>query len=123
MTYRIRPSQDDYYLNIAWVVSRQANCLRRSVGALLVVDRRIISTGYDGTPFGVKNCSDGGCASCASDVLSHQVYQRCVGMYAEQNAIGLAARHGVVTNYTTRVLAAWDIRSQQPTSFSDGCPK
>jgi dCMP deaminase len=71
----------------------------------LVRDRRIISTGYNGTPLGVKNCFDGGCARCGSDVGSGQAYDTCICVHAEQNAIVLAARNGISTDgcvlYTT----------------------
>ena len=60
MAGRERPSWDDYYINIAWVVASRSSCIRRRVGALIVVERSIISTGYNGTPFGVKNCDEGG---------------------------------------------------------------
>lgn len=105
VTYRVRPSLDDYSLNIAWVVSRLANCLRRSVGTLLIVDQSIISTGYNRTPTGVKSCSEGGCASCASNVLYPQMYQHCLCISAEHNAVILAARRGVIKNYATLYTA------------------
>lgn len=94
-----RPSWDDYYINIAWVVSSRSNCLRRSVGALIVMERRIVSTGYNGTPFGVKNCDEGGCPRCAStDVPRQAGYDWCLCVHAEQNAIALAARQGTATD-------------------------
>lgn len=105
MNHSVRPSWDDYYINIAWVISQRANCLRRAVGALIVADRRIISTGYNGTPFGVKNCNEEGCLRCSSDAPRHGGYDTCLCVHAEQNAIILAARHGITTDqaslYTT----------------------
>lgn len=98
MVKPVRPSWDEYYTGIAQVVSSRANCLRRSVGALIVVDRRIISTGYNGTPFGVKNCNEGGCTRCASDVPRLSGYDWCLCVHAEQNAITLAARQGTATD-------------------------
>lgn len=92
-----RPSWDDYYTNIAWVVSSRSNCSRRKVGALIVVHRRIVSTGYNGTPFGVKNCDAGGCPRCASDTPSQAGLDWCLCVHAEQNAIALAARQGTAT--------------------------
>ena len=56
-----RPAWDEYFMNIAKVVSTRSNCLKRHVAAVIVKDKRIISTGYNGTPRGVKNCNDGGC--------------------------------------------------------------
>ncbi len=92
-----RRSWDDYFMNIAWVASSRANCSRIAVGALLIVDQRIISTGYNGTPFGIKNCVDGGCPRRASNASRHQGYDFCLCVHAEQNAITLAARHGTIT--------------------------
>jgi len=93
-----RPSWDDYYINIAWVVSSRSSCLRRSVGALIVMERRIVSTGYNGTPFGVTNCDEGGCPRCASATVSGAGYDWCLCVHAEQNAIALAARQGTATD-------------------------
>ena len=59
-----RPSWDEYFLNLAKVVRTRADCTRRKVGCLIVKDFRIISSGYNGTPHGVKNCSEGGCRRC-----------------------------------------------------------
>lgn len=97
MTDHTRPSWDDYYVNIAWVVSSRSNCLRRSVGAIIVMRRSIVSTGYNGTPFRVKNCDEGGCPRCASDLPRQAGYDWCLCVHAEQNAIALAARHGTAT--------------------------
>ena len=92
-------------MNIAYETARRSNCCRRQIGAILVRDRRIVSTGYNGTPLGVKNCFDGGCARCSSDVASGQGYDTCICVHAEQNAIVLAARNGTSTDnsvlYTT----------------------
>ncbi len=98
MPEHIRPSWDDYYINIAWVVSSRSNCIRRQVGALIAVDRRIVSTGYNGTPFGVKNCDEGGCPRCNSDIPSQAGLDWCLCVHAEQNAIALAARQGTATD-------------------------
>lgn len=93
-----RPSWDDYYSNIAWVVSSRSNCSRRKVGAIIVMERRIVSTGYNGTPFGVKNCDEGGCPRCASDTPSQSGLDWCLCVHAEENAIALAARQGTATD-------------------------
>jgi dCMP deaminase len=75
------------------------------VGAVIVVDNTIISAGYNGTPMGVRNCSDGGCPRCASEAPPGAGYDTCICVHAEQNAIVLAARHGNSTKggtlYTT----------------------
>ena len=100
-----RPSWDEYFMKIAEDASTRSNCLRRKVGALIVKQRNIISTGYNGTPIGVKNCFEGGCPRCQSDIEPGQGYDTCICVHAEANAILLAARHGNVTEggvlYTT----------------------
>ena len=100
-----RPSWDRYFMNIAYNVLQRSNCLRRRVGAVIVRDRNIISTGYNGTPMGVQNCFEGGCPRCASDIPSGQGTDTCLCVHAEQNAIAFAARHGARTEgaalYTT----------------------
>jgi dCMP deaminase len=100
-----RPSWDEYFMKIAEDASTRSNCLRRKVGALIVKQRNIISTGYNGTPMGVKNCFEGGCPRCISDVERGQGYDTCICVHAEANAILLAARHGNATDggvlYTT----------------------
>ena len=100
-----RPGWDEYYMTIAQAVSARSNCVRRRVGALVVVEKAIISTGYNGTPMGVRNCTDGGCPRCLSDAAPGEGYDACVCVHAEQNAFALAARHGNATNggtlYTT----------------------
>jgi dCMP deaminase len=93
-----RPSWDDYYTNITFVVASRSSCIRRQVGALIVMEHRIISTGYNGTPFGVPNCNEGGCPRCNSAVASLEGYDWCLCVHAEQNAIALAARQGTSTN-------------------------
>ena len=90
-----RPGWDIYFMDIARVVARRGNCRRRQVAALLVRDRRIISTGYNGTPRGVRNCCEGGCARCASDAPSGSGLGECVCCHAEENAITQAACHGI----------------------------
>lgn len=97
MIAHARPSWDDYYLNITHVVASRSNCLRRRVGALIVVGKCIVSTGYNGTPFGVKNCDEGGCPRCASNVAPLSGYDWCLCVHAEENAIALAARQGTAT--------------------------
>lgn len=69
--------------------------MRRQVAALIVKDRRIISTGYNGTPRGVTNCCEGGCARCASDVPSGANLGECICSHAEENAVTQAAYHGI----------------------------
>ena len=100
-----RPSWDEYFMRMAGDASMRSNCIRRKVGALIVKQRNIISTGYNGTPIGVRNCFEGGCPRCLSDVEPGQGYDTCICVHAEANAILLAARHGNATEggvlYTT----------------------
>jgi dCMP deaminase len=93
-----RPGWDEYYMSIARTVASRSSCIRRRVGALIVVQKAIIATGYNGTPMGVANCDAGGCPRCASDAPPGAGYDTCVCVHAEQNAIVLAARHGNATN-------------------------
>lgn len=90
-----RPDWDTYFMDIAHVVARRSNCRRRSVAALIVKDRRIISTGYNGTPRGITNCNEGGCPRCASDAPSGSNLGECICAHAEENAIVQAACHGI----------------------------
>jgi dCMP deaminase len=100
-----RPSWDEYFMKMAEDASTRSNCLRRKVGAVIVKQRNIISTGYNGTPMGVKNCFEGGCPRCQSDIEPGQGYDTCICVHAEANAVLLAARHGNATEggvlYTT----------------------
>ncbi len=90
-----RPDWDTYFMNITQVVKTRGNCLRRQVGAVIVKDRRIVTTGYNGTPSGVRNCVDGGCARCAGGAESGLDLSECICAHAEENAIVQAAFHGV----------------------------
>ena len=100
-----RPDWDHYFMDIAKVVAARGNCSRRQVAAVIVKDHRIISTGYNGTPRGIKNCFDGGCPRCNSDAPSGHDLGSCVCSHAEENAIVQAAYHGIAvkdaTLYTT----------------------
>jgi dCMP deaminase len=86
----------EYYMNIAMAVRKKANCLGRKVGAVLVRENRIISTGYNGTPEGMLNCTDGGCVRCRNreTYKSSVGYDVCICVHAEQNALISAARFG-----------------------------
>jgi dCMP deaminase len=102
-----RPNPDNYFMGIALAVRRRANCRGSRVGAIVVVDKRIVSTGYNGTPEGMTNCLDGGCDRCANRTSypSGTGYDLCICVHAEQNAILAAARFGISvangTVYTT----------------------
>jgi dCMP deaminase len=87
-----------YYLDIARAVSERASCSRRKVGAVIVVNRAIVSTGYNGTASGTLNCDEGGCDRCAGTCPPGTGYETCLCVHAEQNAISQAAKHGNSTN-------------------------
>ena len=82
-------------MSIARVVATRANCSRRKVAAVLVADRRIISTGYNGTPRGIRNCFEGGCPRCSGHAASGASLEECLCVHAEQNAICQAAFYGI----------------------------
>ncbi len=92
-----RPSWDEYFLEVAGLVSKRSTCLRRRVGAVLVRDKKILSTGYNGAPSGVKHCIDIGCLREKLKIPSGQRHELCRGLHAEQNVILQAALHGTST--------------------------
>jgi len=106
----VRPSWDDYFMQIASVVSQRSTCLRRQVGAVLVLDRRILATGYNGAPKGLEHCSEVGCIRAKMKVRSGERHELCRGLHAEENALLQAARYGIridgATLYTTLVPCA-----------------
>jgi dCMP deaminase len=90
-----RPSWDEYFLGIAGLVSQRSTCLRRKVGAVLVKDRRILATGYNGTPTKITHCLVTGCLRDKLKVPSGQRHELCRGLHAEQNVLLQAALYGV----------------------------
>ena len=90
-----RPTWDEYFLEIAKLVSKRSTCLRRKVGALVVKDRRILATGYNGTPSGIRHCSETGCLREKLKVPSGERHELCRGLHAEQNVLLQASLHGV----------------------------
>jgi len=90
-----RPSWDNYFLEIANIISKRSTCMRRKVGAVIVQDRRILSTGYNGTPSGIKHCSEVGCLRSELSIPSGQRHELCRGLHAEQNALLQAALYGI----------------------------
>lgn len=90
-----RPSWDEYFVKIALTVAERATCLRRRVGAILVRDRRILATGYNGAPRGLAHCGEVGCLRAERNVPSGERHELCRGLHAEMNAILQAAIHGV----------------------------
>ena len=96
-----RPSWDQYFMDIVELVSRRSTCLRRKVGAILVRDKRILATGYNGPPTGITHCSEVGCLRDRMGVPSGERHELCRGLHAEQNAIIQAALYGVSTKGST----------------------
>lgn len=90
-----RPGWDPYFMEIASIVSKRSTCLRRTVGALIVKDKRILSTGYNGAPSGLRHCAEVGCIRAERGVAPGERHELCRGLHAEQNAIIQAAYHGV----------------------------
>ncbi|RLE51883.1 MAG: cytidine deaminase [Candidatus Methanomethylicota archaeon] len=96
-----RPSWDEYFMKIAHIVKERSTCLRRKVGAVLVKDRHILSTGYNGAPKGLPHCAEVGCLRQQLNIPSGQRHEICRGVHAEQNAIIQAAVFGVSTRGAT----------------------
>ena len=90
-----RPDWDSYFMEIAQVVSKRSTCLRRFVGAVLVKNKQILATGYNGTPKGLAHCAETGCLREQLKVPSGKNHELCRGIHAEQNAVIQAAVHGV----------------------------
>ena len=92
-----RPSWDEYFLEMARVVARRSTCLRRQVGAILVREKRILASGYNGAPSGLPHCEEVGCRRAQLGIPSGERQELCRALHAEQNAIIQAALHGVNT--------------------------
>lgn len=90
-----RPSWDHYFMKMAQVVSERSTCLRRQVGAVIVKDKQILSTGYNGSPSGLKHCAEVGCLRQKLQIPSGERTEMCRAVHAEQNALVQAAKHGV----------------------------
>lgn len=96
-----RPSWDNYFLEMARLVSKRSTCLRRSVGAVLVKNKRILATGYNGAPSGLKHCIDIGCLREKLKIPSGQRHELCRALHAEQNALIQASLYGVSVKAST----------------------
>ncbi len=90
-----RPSWDEYFMQIAKLVAQRSTCLRRKVGAILVREKRVLCTGYNGAPQGLIHCRKLGCLREKWGIPSGQRQEMCRGLHAEQNAIIQGALHGV----------------------------
>ncbi len=105
MSAKPRPSWDEYFLKIASEVAGRSTCLRRQIGAVLVMDKRILATGYNGVPSGLRHCSEVGCLRERQKVPSGERHDLCRGLHAEMNALLQAAKYGIAIRgavlYTT----------------------
>ena len=90
-----RISWDEYFMQIAGLVAQRSTCIRRHVGAVVVKDKRMLATGYNGAPSGLKHCSEIGCLRQKLKIPSGQRHELCRGLHAEQNAIIQASLYGV----------------------------
>jgi dCMP deaminase len=91
----LRPSWDSYFMEITQVVATRSTCLRRRVGAVIIKDKRILTTGYNGAPSGLSHCREVGCVREANSVPSGERHELCRALHAEQNAILQAALYGI----------------------------
>ncbi|MGB9699290.1 MAG: deoxycytidylate deaminase [Thermodesulfobacteriota bacterium] len=93
-----RPTWEDYFMEITRLVAKRSTCLRRQVGAILVMEKRILATGYNGAPSGLAHCLEIGCLREKNQIPSGERHELCRGLHAEQNAIIQAAYHGIRIN-------------------------
>jgi len=92
---RMRPSWDHYFMTLASLAARRSNCMRRQVGCVLVRGKRVISTGYNGTPRNITNCNEGGCPRCNAATQGGTGLSTCMCVHAEENALLEAGRDRV----------------------------
>jgi len=99
-----RPTWDEYFINIAKLVSSRSTCLRRDVGAVVVKNKQVLTTGYNGVPAGVRHCDEVGCMREQMSVPSGERHELCRALHAEQNAFLQAARHGISLDGATMYM-------------------
>ena len=99
-----RPTWDEYFINIAKLVSSRSTCLRRDVGAVVVKNKQVLTTGYNGAPAGVRHCDEVGCMREKMSVPSGERHELCRALHAEQNAFLQAARHGISLDGATMYM-------------------
>lgn len=126
-----RPSWDEYFTEISHIVAKRSTCLRRQVGAVVVKNRRILATGYNGTPSKISHCRDAGCLRIKLNIPSGQRHELCRGLHAEQNALLQAALYGIsvegsslyITNQPCLICAKMIINAGiREIVISDGYP-
>jgi dCMP deaminase len=127
----MRPSWDEYFMAMAYLAASRSTCLRRKVGAVIVRDKRLLATGYNGPPKGLAHCDVTGCIRSEMDVPRGERHELCRGLHAEQNAIIQAAVHGIsvkgatiyVTNHPCVVCAKMIINSEiEEIVYAEGYP-
>jgi len=91
----MRQSWDEYFMGIVELVKERSTCMRRQVGAVVVKDKRILSTGYNGAPMNCPHCEETGCLRIQMNIPSGTRHELCRAVHAEQNAIVQAAYHGI----------------------------
>jgi dCMP deaminase len=89
-----RPDNDTYFMRMADLVATRSTCLRRQVGAVVVKEKRVLTTGYNGAPKGLKHCAEVGCVRTQNNIESGTRHELCRGVHAEQNAVIQAAYFG-----------------------------
>ena len=92
---RFRPGWDSYFMQLANLAAMRSNCMKRRVGCVLVREKRVVSTGYNGTPRGMKNCNQGGCSRCNSGNKAGVGLDTCLCLHAEENALLEAGRERI----------------------------
>ncbi|GHT51407.1 cytidine deaminase [Endomicrobiia bacterium] len=90
-----RPSWDEYFVKITWLVAERSTCVRHHVGAVIVRDKRVLTTGYNGAAAGTQDCLSLGCLRNALNIPSGQRHEMCRAIHAEQNAIIQGGFHGI----------------------------
>jgi len=98
ITENQRPSWHEYFMEMAFHVAKRSTCLRRKVGAIIVKNKRILTTGYNGPPVNLPHCNEIGCIREKLNIPSGQKHELCRGIHAEQNSIIQAAIHGISIN-------------------------
>lgn len=96
-----RPSWDEYFIEMLGIIKKRSTCKRRQVAAIIVKDKRIIATGYNGAPTGLRHCGQVGCIREQKGIPSGEQHELCRGIHAEQNAIIQSAVHGVSVKDST----------------------
>ncbi|MCL4329551.1 MAG: cytidine/deoxycytidylate deaminase family protein [Candidatus Thermoplasmatota archaeon] len=127
----MKPTWDQYFMRMAFLAASRSNCIRRKVGAVIVKDRNVIATGYNGPPSGMANCDKVGCVRIDLNIPSGERHELCRGLHAEQNAIIQAAVHGSIiaggviysTTYPCVVCSKMLINAQiKEIIYNDGYP-